>query len=219
MASPGSRVSMNIQADQLDVDATYKLLTGIVVPRPVAWITTLSDSGVVNLAPFSAFTFVLSQPPMIGVSLGRKAGVRKDTANHMWNSREFVVNIGDQTHLEKIHESSGEYPPEVSEVDLLGLAIAPSLHIKVPRLADVPVSMECTLSQVIEFGNIGTEFFVGEVLAYHIRDGLYRNGKVETRELNPVCRLGGPNYATLGEVITLRRIDLTPRGATRAVTR
>lgn len=207
---------MQLNASDLGADAIYKLLSGIVVPRPIAWITTLSESGLVNLAPFSCYTFVCNQPPMVGVTFGRKAGARKDTATHILANREYVVNIGDASQLEKIHLSSAEHPADVSEVDLLGLTTAPSTFIAAPRLADAPVSMECRLSQVVPFGELGSEFFVGEVLGFHIRDGLYRDGKIDTRMLDPVCRLGGPNYATLGEIITLRAVPQTPRGAVAA---
>ncbi|RYX89827.1 MAG: flavin reductase family protein [Comamonadaceae bacterium] len=208
---------MILDAGELDADSTYKLLSGIVVPRPIAWISTVSASGVVNLAPFSCYTFVANRPPMLGVSFGRKAGARKDTAaNILDGGGEYVVNIGDQSQLEQIHQSSAEHPADVSEVDLLGLQTLPSTRVRAPRLADAPVSMECRLHQVVPFGELGSEFFVGEVLCFHIRDGLLRNGKIDTRELDPVCRLGGPKYAALGEIFTLSNIARTPRGAAAA---
>lgn len=207
---------MQLNACDLGADAIYKLLSGIVVPRPIAWISTLSESGLVNLAPFSCYTFVCNRPPMLGVTLGRKAGARKDTAANILARGDYVVNVGDASQLEQIHLSSAEHPPDVSEADLLGLRTAPSTLIPTPRLADAPVSMECRLHQVVPFGELGSEFFVGEVLAFHIRDGLYEGGKIDTKRLDPVCRLGGPNYATLGEVITLRAVPQTPRGAVAA---
>ncbi|CAG9179815.1 MULTISPECIES: flavin reductase family protein [Cupriavidus] len=202
---------MQIMAESLSPEATYRLMSGVVVPRPIAWITTVSDDGVVNLAPFSCFTFVSNKPPLIGVNIGRKAGVRKDTGANIHASGEYVINIGDATQLEAIHLSSVEHPPEVSETDVLGLATAPSRIIRTPRLADVPVSMECRLERIIEFGDTGAEFVVGEVLVFHLRDGLYRDGKVDTRELNPVCRIGGPNYASLGDIVTLRAVGQTEK--------
>ncbi len=202
---------MQIFADSLSPEAAYRLLSGVVVPRPIAWITTLSPEGVVNLAPFSCFTFVSNKPALIGVNIGRKAGVRKDTGSNIHELGEFVINIGDASHLEAIHLSSIEHPPQVSEVEELGLATLPSTKIRTPRLADVPVSMECKLERVIAFGETGAEFIVGEVLTYHLRDGLYRDGKVDTRELNPVCRIGGPNYASLGEIVTLRGVAQTAK--------
>lgn len=202
---------MFLDASDLSPEATYRLMSGIVVPRPIAWITTLSEDGVVNLAPFSCFTFVSNKPPMVGVNIGRKAGKRKDTGANIHALREFVVNIGDASQLNAIHESSAEHAPDVSETELLGLATLPCTTVRVPRLADAPVSMECKLERVIDFGETGAEFIVGVVTAFHLREGLLHDGKVDTRALDPVCRIGGPNYAKLGEIVTLRGIQQTPK--------
>ena len=190
---------MMVNAHELDAEQTYKLLTGVVVPRPIAWITTRSAAGVVNLAPFSAFTFVSTKPPLLGVNIGRKAGVRKDTAVNILAQGEFVVHIAHAPLVEPLHASAVEHPPEVSEVELLGLQTSPSTHLKVPRLQAAPVAMECRFHSATPFGDTGAEFFVGEVLCWHVRDGLLKQGKVDSFELDPLCRLGGPWYATLGE--------------------
>jgi len=190
---------MIVNAHELDAEQTYKLLTGVVVPRPIAWITTRSAAGVVNLAPFSAFTFVSTKPPLLGVNIGRKAGVRKDTAVNILAQGEFVVHIAHAPLVEPLHASAVEHPPEVSEVDLLGLQTSPSTHLKVPRLQAAPVAMECRFHSATPFGDTGAEFFVGEVLCWHVRDGLLTQGKVDSFELDPLSRLGGPWYATLGE--------------------
>lgn len=202
---------MLIDAGALSPEATYRLMSGIVVPRPIAWITSLSQSGVINLAPFSCFTFVSNKPPLLGVNVGRKAGRRKDTGANIHAMKEFVVNIGDASQMVAIHESSAEHAPDVSETELLGLHTLPCSTVRVPRLADAPVSMECRLERVIEFGETGAEFIVGEVTMFHLRDGLVQDGKVDTKALDPVCRIGGPNYATLGEIVTLRRMQQTPK--------
>ena len=205
---------MHIAAATLDAEAAYKLVTGLVVPRPIAWVTTLSPAGVLNLAPFSAFTFVSNSPPMVGINVGRKAGILKDTGNNIHARGEFVVNIADESMLQAVHESAVEHPPEVSEVALLGLATAPCLAIATPRLADVPAALECRFHRAVAFGNSGSEFMVGEVLHFHLRDGLVENGKVDTRRLRPICRIAGPNYATLGEIVTLRTLPRTSKNAT-----
>lgn len=202
---------MLIDARELTPEATYRLMSGIVVPRPIAWITTVSEDGVLNLAPFSCFTFVSNKPPLLGVNIGRKAGRRKDTGANIHARREFVVNIGAATDMVAIHESSAEFPPEVSEVEQLGLTTLPGTTVRVPRLAEVPVSMECRLERVIAFGDTGAEFFVGEVTAFHVREGLLHDGKIDTRALDPVCRIAGPNYARLGEIVTLRGMAQTPK--------
>ncbi len=202
---------MRLLASDLDPQQTYKLLTGVIVPRPIAWVCTRSEAGVLNVAPFSAFTFVSNKPPMVGVNVGRKAGVMKDTGANILARREYVVHIADEALLQPLHDSAEEHPPEVSEVDLLGLETAPSDFIGVPRLVAPPVAMECRLHQSIAFGATGSEFMVGEVLAFHIRDGLVKDHKIDTLALNPICRLGGPNYATLGRIVTLRAVAQTDK--------
>ena len=202
---------MRILAADLAPQQTYRLMTGIVVPRPIAWVCTRSPEGVLNVAPFSAFTFVSNKPPMLGINVGRKAGVRKDTGRNIHENGEYVVHIGDEGVLDAIHESAVEHPPEVSEIELLGLSTIASDFISVPRLSAPPIAMECRLHQAIAFGATGSEFIVGEVLAFHIRDGLMRDGKIDSVELNPVCRLAGPNYATLGRVISKRPLVQTDK--------
>ncbi|MGH7470248.1 MAG: flavin reductase family protein [Cupriavidus necator] len=163
---------MRIFASDLNPQQTYKLMTGMVVPRPIAWVTTRSVEGVINLAPFSAFTFVSNKPPMLGINIGRKAGRIKDTAQNIHASGEYVIHIGDSSLVEAIHESAVEHEPHVSEVELLGLETTASERVSVPRLVAPPIAMECRLHQALSFGDTGSEFVVGEVLVFHVREGL-----------------------------------------------
>ena len=202
---------MHFPASDLNPEQTYRLMSGIIVPRPIAWISSVNGDGVVNLAPFSCYTFVSNQPPMIGVNIGRKAGERKDTGRNITENGNFVVNIADETLLDPLHESAQEHPPEVSEAVLLGLEVLPGVVVATPRLAAAPISLECRLHSVTPFGNTGAEFFVGEVVMFHIRDGLMQDGKVDTGKLRPICRIGGPNYASLGKIITKRGIAQTAK--------
>jgi flavin reductase (DIM6/NTAB) family NADH-FMN oxidoreductase RutF len=202
---------MRIDPSDLAAEQAYRLLTGIVVPRPIAWVTTLSGDGVVNLAPFSAFTFVSPKPPMLAISVGRKAGVYKDTAHNILNNEEFVVHIADSTLMTAVHESSTEHPPDVSEVEELNLETLPGERVKVPRLAAAPIAMECRFRQCLEFGETRSRLLVGEVLVFHIRDGLLNNDKIETEALDPIARIGGPRYARLGEIFTLKSVFQTSK--------
>jgi flavin reductase (DIM6/NTAB) family NADH-FMN oxidoreductase RutF len=212
---PVETEGMDIDAATLGPQQLYKLMTGIVVPRPIAWVTTLSPNGGVNLAPFSAFTFVSQKPPMVGINVGRKAGKRKDTATNMHAMLEFVVNVADEDMIEPVHLSAVEYEPEVSEVSVLGLSTEPSRVLRTPRLAAAPISLECRLHRVIEFGDTGSEFMVGEILVFHIREGLYADGKIDTARLRPICRIGGPNYAKLGEIVPMKPIAQTEKTVIR----
>lgn len=204
---------MQIDPSQFGAEQTYRLITGIVVPRPIAWVSTLSSGGTVNLAPFSAFTFVSPKPPMLAISVGRKAGVYKDTAHNILSTEEFVVHIADSTLMTEVHESSAEFPADVSEVAELNLATLESEKVKPPRVARAPIAMECRFRQCIEFGETRSRLIVGEVLLFHIRDNLLKNGKIETEMLDPIARIAGPRYARLGEIFTLKSVFQTSKSA------
>jgi flavin reductase (DIM6/NTAB) family NADH-FMN oxidoreductase RutF len=202
---------MRIDPAYLDAETAYRLITGVVVPRPIAWVTSLSATGVLNLAPFSAFMFVAPKPPMLAISVGRKGNIYKDTAQNILNNEQYVVHIADSSLMNAVHESSTEHPPDVSEVDELGLATLPGERIKVPRLAAAPIAMECRFRQCLEFGETRSRLIVGEVLVFHIRDGLLNNGKIETEALDPIARIAGPRYAKLGEIVTLKPVFQTSK--------
>jgi len=202
---------MRIDPAYLDAETAYRLITGVVVPRPIAWVTSLSATGVLNLAPFSAFMFVAPKPPMLAISVGRKGNIYKDTAQNILNNEQYVVHIADSSLMNAVHESSTEHPPAVSEVEELRLSTLPGERIKVPRLAAAPIAMECRFRQCLEFGETRSRLIVGEVLVFHIRDGLLQNGKIETRALDPIARIAGPRYAKLGEIITLKPVFQTSK--------
>ena len=193
----------SLRAQDLDPEACYKLMSGLVVPRPIAWISTHGVDGLVNLAPFSCYTFVCSKPPMVGVNIGRRDGELKDTARNIRDTQEFVVNIGDESMLEVMHQSADEYAAAESETHVLGLASVPSDIVGTPRLRDVPASMECRFHSVQEFGDTRAQFIVGEVVAFHFREGVCVNGKVDLVKLNPVGRIGGLQYCKIGPLVTM----------------
>jgi flavin reductase (DIM6/NTAB) family NADH-FMN oxidoreductase RutF len=202
---------MQIDPGELGAERIYRLMTGIVVPRPIAWVTSLSRKGVLNLAPFSAFTFVSQKPPMLAISVGRKGAIFKDTAHNILANEEYVIHIADTPLMEAVHESSAEHSPDISEVELLKLETLPSEKIKVPRLAAPPVAMECRFRQCLEFGELRSRLIVGEVVLIHLRDGLVNNGKVETTALDPIARIAGPRYARLGDIVTMQGVFQTPK--------
>jgi flavin reductase (DIM6/NTAB) family NADH-FMN oxidoreductase RutF len=204
---------VEIDPASFDADTVYKLLVGSVVPRPIAWVTTQSESGHINLAPFSCFTFVSSDPPMLAISVGRVRGALKDTARNIERNGEFVVHIADESQVELVHESSKEYPEQVSEVRELGLGTLPSRRIATPRLAAPPVSMECRHAQTVEFGRLRAQLIVGEVLLFHVAPDIYRDGRIDATRFRPIARLGGPRYARLGEILTMQPVYVTPKSS------
>lgn len=196
---------MEFDIKKLNRAQIYKLMTGVVVPRPIAWVTTISDKGVVNLAPFSSFTFVSHSPPMLAVGVEDKAGGGglKDTSRNILESGEFVIHIADQTLLSPLHESAAELPADVSEVEFLGLKMLPSVGVRVPRLAAAKIAVECKLHKSLDLGLQPMRLMIGEVLYVHVNDDVVDVDKVDTRRLDPICRLAGPNYASLGEIMKL----------------
>jgi flavin reductase (DIM6/NTAB) family NADH-FMN oxidoreductase RutF len=194
---------IEVRPDRLSAAESYRLLVGIVVPRPIAWVTTRHEDGRINLAPFSCYTFVSSEPPMVAVSIGRRGGVPKDTSRNAQRTGEFVVNVVDERLAEPMHLSSTEHPADASEAELHDVDLAPSVTIATPRVAAAPIALECRLDQVIPFGRLKTDLLIGEVVLFRIADALYRDGKVDSIGMRPLARLGGPNYARLGEILTL----------------
>ena len=195
MSEPGF---VDLDPAALPEQDVYKLLIGSVVPRPIAWLTTLGPAGV-NAAPFSCYTFVSTVPPMVAVSCGRKHGTPKDTVHNARRSGEFVLNVVSEAFLATMHQTSAEYPADVSEIDALGIATEPSERVNVPRIAGVPVSMECRVADLIEFGALRTQLLVGEVVRFHVRKDCFRAGRIDFETMRPVGRLGGPYYASLGQ--------------------
>lgn len=196
---------MEIDASKLSAPDMYRLLTGIVVPRPIAWVTSMSPNGLVNAAPFSAFTWVSTDPAILGFSIGLRQGMPKDTARNIARSKNYVVNIADEPLLEQLHLTADEFPPDVSELSIAGLTTHPSTIVETPRISDAPIAMECKLHSILEFGRARAQFLLGEVVHIHIREGLCVNGKIETSDLRPIARLGGPRYAKLGQIMTMER--------------
>jgi flavin reductase (DIM6/NTAB) family NADH-FMN oxidoreductase RutF len=200
---------MEIDAANLGADAAYRLLVGAVVPRPIAWITTVSPSGLVNAAPFSCYTFVCNDPPMLAINIGRRDEQLKDTARNIRENGEFVVNIVGEALLESMHATSAECGPEISEVDALRIAVAPSVAVRPPRIAASPVNLECRLDRVIELGRLRNQIVFGCIVHFHVADAVYDRGRIDGEKLKPVARLAGRKYARLGDIMNLPPADLT----------
>lgn len=194
---------LHFAVGDLDDEATYRLMIGLIVPRPIAWVTTLCANGAVNLAPFSAFTYLSTVPPLVGISISRRADRLKDTAQNIARTGEFVINIARDDCAALVHRSSEEFPHGVSEVESLSLRTLPSLDIAVPRLAVAVASMECRFDQAIEFGDLRQRLVVGRVSRFHVSDEAVEGGRVDTVRLRPLARIAGAAYAAIGEVTAM----------------
>jgi flavin reductase (DIM6/NTAB) family NADH-FMN oxidoreductase RutF len=186
----------------------YKLLTGTIVPRPIAFVTSLSEDGVLNGAPFSYFNIVSTDPPIVSLAIQRKNGVMKDTARNILEKKEFVIHAVDQNNLEKINETSASLPPEESEIELAKLSTLPSTNINVPGIEESKVRLEAVLYKHIEIKNeemVTSDLLLGQVVFAHISEEIHEDGRIHMKAYDPVARLAGPNYSTLGEIIHLKR--------------
>lgn len=177
----------------------YGWLTSLVVPRPIAWITSVSGDGVPNLAPHSFFTVASDDPPVVSfTSIGAK-----DTLANVLATLEFVVNLATEAHLDDINASSASFPAEVDEAAHLGLALEPSTVVSVPRLAASPASLECRLHSTVQFGQSTVVF--GEVVSFSVSEAVLRDGRVDPALLRPLSRLGGRWWGLAPDVVEVRR--------------
>jgi flavin reductase (DIM6/NTAB) family NADH-FMN oxidoreductase RutF len=180
-----------------DPAEVYSLLVGCVVPRPIAFVSSLSPGGVANLAPFSFFNAGGAHPPSLVFSpVTSGAGRDKDTLNNVRATREYVVHISPWVLREKMNQASADYPPDVSEFEMAGFTKAPSVKVKPWRAAECPVAMECRLFQIVEHGSgpLRANYVIGEVVYFHIAESLFVNGRIDSGALDAIGRLGGPLY-------------------------
>jgi len=196
---------MRIDPARHSTGDNYKLLTNLVVPRPIAWVTSLGEDGVVNLAPFSFFNAVGAEPLFVVVSIGRRDdGTPKDTARNIAAGRDFVVNLVTPELLGAMNVSAVEFPPDESELGAAGVHAAPSERVGSPRLAEALVSLECTLHQAIALGT--NTLFIGEVVMFHVADHLV-DARLRVHGFEPIGRLGSPSvYCRTGDRFELSRI-------------
>ena len=209
---------MYIKTADIDFETSYKILIGSVVPRPIAWVSSKSKTGLYNLAPFSFFNAVSSNPPIIVFSAGLKSVrtengfevVPKDSLVNIKDTGEFVVNIVSHKLAEKMNQTSANYPADVSEFDAVGLTPVASHVVSVPRVGEALVSMECKLYQHIEFGKQAGagNLIIGEVVCFHVDDSVYKDGHIDVDILDPVGRLAGIGYCTVKDRFEIARPKL-----------
>ena len=187
---------MEYAASDLTPRERYKVLTSFVLPRPIAWVTSVGPSGIVNAAPFSFFNVFCEDPPLCMFAANRKPnGQDKDTFTNIQATGEFVVNIADEPLARAMHESSGDFPPEIGEPEYLGLKVAPSSKIATPRLADTPWAMECKTWKEIDID--GKRILImGEGINFYLRDDLWDHAamRVHMERYHPIGRMFADRY-------------------------
>jgi flavin reductase (DIM6/NTAB) family NADH-FMN oxidoreductase RutF len=183
----------------MPANLVYRFLISAVVPRPIAFVSTVGRSGDANLAPFSYFNAVASEPPLVAIAIADRADDPKDTLRNIRETREFVVNVVSEPLLDAMVNTAGEWPARVSEFGTSGLTPAPSERVRPPYVAESPLQLECTLYREIPLGN--SFLMVGEVVLARVRDDVLTDGRVDPAKLAPIGRLGGELYAPLGPVL------------------
>jgi flavin reductase (DIM6/NTAB) family NADH-FMN oxidoreductase RutF len=203
---------MEIDPHAIAPAALNRIITGTVVPRPIAWVSTIDKSGKQNLAPFSFFNAVCYNPPTLLFCPGVRATDmgRKDTYYNIQATKEFVINIVTEELAEAMNVTATELAPEVNEFEMAGLTAAPSTRVRPPRVAESPVNFECTLNQIVDIGdgNPGSGWVViGNVVHVHVADEvLLPDYKINIQALKPIGRLAGFKYARVNDIFEIKRL-------------
>lgn len=181
----------------------YRVLISAIVPRPIALVSTRGADGGVNLAPFSYFNAIASEPPLIAIAINDRASDPKDTLRNIRETEEFVVNVVGRSIMEPMVQTAADWPRSVSEFGPAGLTAAKSERVNAPYVAESPLQLECKLFQELKLGN--SFLIVGQVVLVRVADEVMTDGRIDPLKLAPVGRLGGELYAPLGEVVKVTR--------------
>jgi len=201
---------MQIDTTTLTARDAYKLLTGAIMPRPIAWVSTISEDGVANLAPFSFFTAVASDPPTIVFCPGVRStdGGQKDTLHNVRATREFVVNFVTEELAQAMNQTAAELPSDMDEFAYAGVTPVPSTKVRPYRVAESPIQFECILNQIVTIheGVGGGHLVIGEVKIMHVADELFQDGYyIDQSAYFPIGRLVASGYCTTRDRFELER--------------
>lgn len=196
---------ISLETKNLNLKELNRLMIGSILPRPIAFVSSLSADGVLNLAPFSYFNIVSSEPPLLSISiLHRTEGTKyKDTINNVRNNNEFVVHIVSEDVLHDVNETSIEIPSNRSELLYTRLSIMESNIVKVPQIKECKVRMECVVEKIVELPN--SDLLIGRVVNFNIDESVYNKGRINLEALKPMSRLSGSQYGKVGNIINMER--------------
>jgi len=200
----------SIDVSEIPDQEAYRILIASIVPRPIAWVSTISASGITNLAPFSFFNGVCSSPPALlfcpATPADREA---KDTLRNIHETRQFVVNIVTESNVAKANQTSAPYPRDVSEFAAAGLTPLPSAVVRPPRVAESPIQLECELIQIVPVGEVrpgSGNVVIGRLVYAHIAEEAWDASRhIDINKVQPVSRLAGNDYAPVRDIFTLKR--------------
>ena len=196
---------MEFDPGTLEPPARYRLLIGTILPRPIAWISSVSAEGVANLAPYSFFAGVTAHPPTLVVGVAKRRGVVKDTARNLLETGEAVVHIAHRALAEAMVATSADVAPEVDEFDLAKLPRAPARHVRPVRLADARIAFECRVVNHLEVGSQAADVFFLEAVWIHVADEILAGDLPDPTKLDAVGRLGGAEYCAVADIFSIPR--------------
>jgi flavin reductase (DIM6/NTAB) family NADH-FMN oxidoreductase RutF len=201
---------IGIDIAQIPPAEAYKIMIGSVVPRPVAWVSTTDAAGNYNVAPYSFFTAVCSNPPTVLFCPVTPADRdMKDTLANIRETKEFVINVATEDNVTQLNQTSAPYPKGISEFERVGLTPLPGIKVKAPRVAESPIHLECKLTQIIDIGDGGLgsgRIVIGQIVYAHIDETAYGDAHhIDITKIKPVSRLAGTDYAPVREIFSLVR--------------
>jgi flavin reductase (DIM6/NTAB) family NADH-FMN oxidoreductase RutF len=189
---------------------SHELLMSAILPRPIAFVSTVGEDGVFNVAPFSCFAPIGMKPALVCLQISwKRDGQKKDTLRNIEFTKDFVVNVVDESMAEAMNQASADYPSNVDEFKEVGLTAVKSDLVKALRVAESPINMECKLLQILQFGEIstGSNVVIGEVVLVHVKDELWADDQIDISKWKPIGRLGGQLYCRMTDRFEMKRPD------------
>lgn len=201
---------IHFSPEEISERENYKFLIGSIIPRPVALITSVSGDEVLNVAPFSYFNIVTSNPPIVSVALQRKDGKLKDTARNILEKKEAVIHIVDHLNVDEANKTAANLDEDESEFDLTNFTLLPSKTVDIPSLKEARLRFEVELEKHIPLENDGVpsvDLMLLKIKQYHIQEDIYHEGRIDPEGLGAISRLAGHDYAEIGKIFTIKRPD------------
>ncbi len=185
----------------------HELGASLIVPRPVAWVSTVGPDGTFNAAPYSAFARVSSNPFIVSISIARRKGEKKDTLRNIEFSGDFVINVVNDELARAMNKTAADFPYGIDEIKKAGLTALAGEKVKSPRIGESPAAFECQVERIIELGEPGrgNSLVLGEVILIHVKDGLLKGDVVPPEDLKPLGRLGGDLYCHINDIFEMKR--------------
>jgi len=205
---------LHIRPEEHSAKDIYKMMIGLVVPRPIAFVSTVSKAGVRNVAPFSFYNAICAAPPIVCFATGVRTPkpeegltAYKDTLGNIWETKEFVINVVTEDIAEAMNVAAAEVPPEIDEFEMAGLTAIPGEVVKAPRVAEARAQMECRLQQILPISDRaqGALLVIGEVVCFHVREDLFDNFRIDPKKLRAVGRMAGNGYVRTRDYFELVR--------------